>query len=141
MWEISDEAATRWFAFNPVDVIDFYLKIDTDHGVYLYTDENMTQRGGGTTPFHIDSDQQLHTPSDLFFRTIAGDEIGWYSDPMAEQGPTEYASYVWFRFHDCGDCGYSATGQWNVVPEPPIYALMLVGLIGIGMARRLKAQA
>ncbi len=144
MWEVTDAAAARWFAFNPEDVIDFYFKVDTDHGVYHFTDENMTRQfGGAKRYFHIQfqSDLQLHTPNDVGFTTTDGHTIGWYSDPMAEQGPTEYASYVGFAFHDGGDYGYSATGQWNVVPEPPIYALMLVGLIGVGIARRLKAQA
>jgi hypothetical protein len=139
MWEISDAAAAKWFGFNPDDVIDFYFKIVTDKGEFLFTDENITRIRGGSTPFHIDPDQQLHTPGDVGLWTTAGDGIGWYSDPMEEQGPTEYASYVWFHFDGYEVRGY-ATGQWMVVPEPPIHALMLVGLIGVGIARRLKAQ-
>ncbi len=142
MWEISDAAAAGSFGFNPVDVIDFYLKIDTVDGAYLFTDENMSQIGGGTTPFQIDPDMQLHTPSDVGFETTAGHIISWYSDPLDPFNPSPYASFLRFEFQDGDDYVLrSAIGQWNVVPEPSVYALMLLGLIGIGIARRLKAQA
>ena len=125
LWEISDEAASDWFGFNPTDVIDFSLEVDTDVGVYLFTDENMTQIGGGSTPFHIDPDQQLHTPSDVGFRTDTGDLDSWYSDPLDPLEPSPYASFLRFEFCDLEACSRrSATGQWNLVPEPSVYALM-----------------
>ncbi len=142
MWEISDAAAAGSFGFNPMDVIDFYLKIDTVDGAYLFTDENMSQIGGSATPFQIDPDMQLHTPSDVGFETTDNHIISWYSDPLDPFNPSPYASFLRFEFYNDGDYVLrSAIGQWNVVPEPPIYALMLLGLIGVFVARRLNMQA
>ena len=139
-WEITDAAASGVFGFTSVDVVDFYLRIETVDGVYLFEDENMTQIGGPATPFQIDPDQQLHTPSDVGFVTTDGHTLSWYSDPLDPIDPSPYASFLRFEFSYDGEYVLrSAIGQWNLaVPEPSVLVLMMAGLFGLAAVKRVR---